>query len=287
MKMTSKPDKNNIVTDVIAILDESASMAKMDKEPIDSINFFFKEQKKQNDNANATLVTFNTHTKILFENKNLSDLNEINYSDYHPQGGTALNDAICSTINKKLNSSNPDNVVLLIITDGEENSSQNYSNEDTRNMISLVEDKHSWKVIFMGANIDAFSEGNKMNINTDRCAQYDQMVAGDLLSLCRTVSQQVSDYRRSRSEGDTDPELKIPGNIKMNRLYTNPVGDQEKKEVSREVLAMFPQPLTRQHNVEISGHYGRSSMQSPVNTSSIVTDNLPNVTMPDGTVIWI
>lgn len=286
--MTSTSKTNN-VTDVIVILDESASMASMGSEPMKAVDLFLKEQKTdQNNGAKATFVTFNTHTNIVFNDENLSDMKKFNEYEYKPKGGTALNDAICSTFNNKLNSSKSDNVVVLIITDGEENSSQYYSIKNTRDMINLVENKHSWKVIFMGANINAFSEGQKMNISTDRCAQYDQKVAGDLLSLCRTVSNNVDEYRRARSEGVSDPELKIQCDNNMNRMYTDPVGDQQKRDVARQVLTIVPQPLTRTPALYDNSDYdyGRSSAQSPIN-SLYGSSSTMNATLPDGTVIWM
>lgn len=261
--------QNDIVTDIIAILDESASMHGMGDEPVDSVNVFFEEQKKtQNDLATATLVTFNTHSRTIIDNKKLSELKKIQQHDYNPKGGTAINDAICSTIKSRLSSSKPNNVVLVIITDGQENSSQYYSIEDTREMINLVEEKHSWKVIFIGANIDVLSEGCKMNINADRCMQYEQMVPGDLLSSCRTASYHVDDYRRSRSGGN-NVELKMP---KLSQSYSVPIGDKEKTKISNEILG--PTPLTRTK---------KNFAQPP----SIIQVGQYNTTLPDGSVLWI
>lgn len=212
-------EQNIVVTDIIVILDESGSMDIMEKEPVQSVNIFLREQQKsQLENgcdANVTLMTFNTQTKTIIDNQKLSTVKEVKETEYKPTGRTALNDTICSTIKTKLCSDKHDDVVLVIITDGEENSSHTYSAEDTKNMIKQVEEIHSWKVIFIGANFDVLSIGQKMNINNNRCAQYDQSIPGSLMSLCRTVSSHIKDYRRSRSEGNKNIDLEIHTGIKQ------------------------------------------------------------------------
>ena len=211
-KNMTDTDGKSVVTDVIVILDESGSMKSMGLEPIQSANVFLMEQQKyqtHDDGAKATFVTFNTRINRVIDNQKLSEIKEIKESDYIPKGGTALNDAVCATIKSKLDSDKPDNVVLVIITDGEENSSHIYSTEDTRKMIDIVEKKHAWKVIFIGANVDVFADGLKININPNLCTQYNQTISGDLLSLFHTTSYQIDYYRRSRSEGNVDLDISI------------------------------------------------------------------------------
>lgn len=205
-------DRIGVVTDVIVIMDESGSMSSMGKEPVQSANAFIQEQKKSSidDGSRVTLVTFNVKSKRVIDNMLIADVNELKDESYSPSGGTALNDAVCTTIDHKLESGKPDNVVLLIITDGDENSSSKFSTTDTRKRIELVQKKHDWKVLFIGANIDAFADGCNISVNRNSCAQFDQDHRGDLLFLMRTTSEQVNDYRQARTEGDVDAELKAP-----------------------------------------------------------------------------
>jgi len=201
-----------VVTDIIVIMDESGSMSSMGKEPVQSANAFIQEQKKNNiyDGSRVTLVTFNVKSNRVIDNMLLSDVKELKDESYSPSGGTALNDAVCTTIDHKLESGKPDNIVLLIITDGEENSSSKFSTADTRKRIELVQKNHDWKVLFIGANIDAFTDGCNISVNHNRCAQFDQHLPGDLLCLMRTTSKHVNEYRRARTEGDIDAELNAP-----------------------------------------------------------------------------
>ena len=203
--------KDSVVTDIIIILDESGSMASMGKEPVRSVDAFIQEQKKNaDDDATLTLMTFNTKSTRVIDNQHISEVKNLQDQFYAPCGSTALNDAVCQTIDHKLNSDKPDNVVLLIITDGEENSSNTFSTANTRERIEKVQKDHDWKVMFIGANIDAFAEGCNLSVNSSMCAQYDQNLPDNLLFLIRTTSEQVSDYRRARTDGDNEADLKAP-----------------------------------------------------------------------------
>lgn len=243
--------KTDVVTGFIVILDESGSMASMGKEPIQSCNTFIDEQKKNSgDDISATVVTFNTSSKVLINNVPIKDVSEIPQDNYSPNGGTALNDAVCSTIKTRLESEKPDNVVLVIITDGLENASQTYSAKDTRDIIGQVEKDHSWKVIFMGANIDAFAEGAAMNVAMNRCTQYDQRVPGQLNELCRMASCNINEYRRARTEGNANadveaptitPSYSMPDSNEMNRwAFTAPVQSPLQRAVNN---SSFDEPF--------------------------------------------
>lgn len=203
--------QQNITTDIIMILDSSASMDTMGKEPVQSVNAFLNEQKNNSldDGATFTLVTFNHHTNVIMDNIPLKNAMPIEMCDYNPLGYTALNDAVCSTIKNVLESSKPRSKIVVIITDGEENSSLKYTKEDTKKMIKDCQDNHDWKFIFIGANIDAFAEGCNLNINKSQCGQFVQEIHGDLMKLCKQTSLSISQFRRARTDGYEEPELRV------------------------------------------------------------------------------
>lgn len=201
-------NKVSVVIDIIIVLDESGSMIYMGNEPIQSANAFIQEQQKiADDGSTITLVTFNDESNRLIDEQLLSDVKELSEDSYHPTGPTALNDAVCTTIDNKLKSKKSDSVILLIITDGEENYSKWFSAADTKKRIEKVQKEHDWKVVFIGANIDSFSEGQKISVDSDKCVQYNQSLPGNLLFLLRSVSGNVSEYRKSRSDGDIEANL--------------------------------------------------------------------------------
>ena len=206
----SKISNEEKVIDIITILDASGSMEYMGKEPIESINVFIDTQKETATGKETfSLITFSTTFKNIIDNENLLSMKPIEQTIYKPEGFTALNDAICSTIKKTLESPKPDNKILLVITDGEENASKHYKKTDVKKYISLVEEKHNWKVVFLGANMDAMEEGTDLNISQTRCCQFDQQTPGNLLEVCRSISNSANKYRIASSDANQVTDLII------------------------------------------------------------------------------
>ena len=60
---------------------------------------------------------------------------------------------------------------MVIITDGQENCSREYSKATIKKMISDKQEK-GWKFLFLGANIDAVSEAGSLGIDTNNAVKY-------------------------------------------------------------------------------------------------------------------
>jgi hypothetical protein len=102
------------------------------------------------------------------ENLNIQEYNEDKYV-LIPRGWTALYDAIGITINsigEKLSllaeEERPEKNFVIVLTDGEENQSKEFSVPKIKEMIKHQEDKYNWSFIFLGANIDSYKEGSKL-----------------------------------------------------------------------------------------------------------------------------
>ena len=113
---------------------------------------------------------------------------------------TALNDAICCTIHNKLKTERKNGIIMIVITDGEDNASQKYTNSDVKD---YIEKEYNWNVIFCGANIDAITEGSSRGVNPNMCFEFNKKTKGNLLNLCRNVSECVSDCRTYRMTDNT------------------------------------------------------------------------------------
>lgn len=66
----------------------------------------------------------------------------------------------------------PTKVIVMIITDGAENSSRKYSGEQIKSMIKHQEDKYGWEFMFLGANIDAFAVAGNLGMKLDNVSNY-------------------------------------------------------------------------------------------------------------------
>ena len=187
------PESQGVTQDLIVILDSSGSMSSMGAEPLESLNGFIKEQQSIGGDATFSLWMFDSTVRNIIDDVPLSEVKPI--TEYKPKNMTALNDAICTAIMSKLSRSKNDNVVVLVITDGLENSSSTYTKKAVNDMIETCEKEKNWKFIFMGANQDVFREGAMMGFDMHRCTSYNQQTPGNLRRVSQNVSDSVMQYR--------------------------------------------------------------------------------------------
>jgi len=205
--MSDQSSEEKIVQDILFLLDESGSMSSMGIEPVQAVNKFIDDQKAAmgDDGATFSLWKFNSTVVKLIDDMPLKDVGE--FSDFQPKDMTSLYDAIGSAIDTKKKKNSFNNVVCIILTDGLENSSTEYSAEIIRNMIKDMEENHNWKFVYLGANQDAFAVGSTMGVG--RCAQY-TCDPGEMIGITREVSDAVSSYRAHSSNIGRKAALTLP-----------------------------------------------------------------------------
>lgn len=158
-------------TEIVFILDQSGSMYSIYSDAIGGFNSFIKSQKEVEGECLFSAVLFDTTVKPLYSGIDLKEVVELTEKTYKPNGGTALLDAIGMTIDStgsRLRAmkevDRPDKILFVILTDGEENSSRAYTSEKVAEMIKHQREKYSWEFLFLAANQDAITAGNKLNI---------------------------------------------------------------------------------------------------------------------------
>lgn len=72
----------------------------------------------------------------------------------------------------------PENVLMVIITDGFENASRKFSSSDVKERIKHQTEKYNWEFQYLAANQDAFAAGSAMGIVADNCAAFAATPAG-------------------------------------------------------------------------------------------------------------
>ncbi|MDY2889819.1 MAG: vWA domain-containing protein [Candidatus Caccosoma sp.] len=202
------------ITELVFIIDKSGSMSGLENETIKGFNELLNKQKKQKDKALITTIFFNTTMQFINERKDINEVKEITLNDYRVGGCTALLDAIGNAINYIYNNQindkeNEYNNMVVIITDGLENSSLEFSYEKINSLINKKQ-KEDWQFIFLGANIDVIKEANKMGIASDNAVSYNNDEKGVKLNY-EAISLAISDVRSNkklskkwRSEIDDD-----------------------------------------------------------------------------------
>lgn len=196
-----KSKRTNNLTELVFILDRSGSMAGLEDDTIGGYNSVLQRQKNEVGEALITTVLFDNQVEILHDRVNIKEITTISDKDYFVRGSTALLDAVGKTINRiariEQQSSEDliaDKVMIVIITDGMENSSSEFSFEKLRAMIQHEKEKHGWEFVFLGANIDAVSAASDIGISKDRAANYNPDKKGTRLNY-EAINSVVSEIR--------------------------------------------------------------------------------------------
>jgi hypothetical protein len=98
----------------------------------------------------------------------LLELVDLDETNYRPNNGTALYDAIGDAIARideqiATGAVAPQRVLFAIITDGEENSSRRYGREKIFDMVRTHENA-GWSFVFMGANVDSYATSRSVGV---------------------------------------------------------------------------------------------------------------------------
>jgi uncharacterized protein YegL len=167
------------LTDITLVLDRSGSMDSIKIATIEGVNSFLSDQKRDEFKSVVSFVQFDDVYETVYVGKSIDKIQYLNEMSFQPRGLTALLDAIGKTIyttKKRINQlpkkERPDNVIIVIITDGMENASKEYSRNQIFNKIRRREEKNNWKFIFIAANQDAILEAQKFGIKRDQALQF-------------------------------------------------------------------------------------------------------------------
>lgn len=170
-------------TEIIFLIDKSGSMGHLTQDTIGGFNSFVESQK---DDTKTTLTTvlFDSTWNILHDGLDIYSVKPMTKEDYVTGGFTAMLDAIGETINRvqdrhdELGEEKPDNVLFVITTDGQENSSHSFTKAQINKMIKHQTKGHGWEFIFLGANMDAVQEASDIGISAQRAVSYDWSAQG-------------------------------------------------------------------------------------------------------------
>lgn len=196
--------KSNFVK-VVFIIDASGSMYSSKCDVIGGFNSFIDEQKKINvGEETVSVYQFNTNLTKVFENKDINEVPELTNDNYKVGGSTALNDAVCNVIDcvgKELNdmdeSNRPESVIVIIMTDGYENSSVGFTTKDVKDRITHQTEKYSWKFIYLGADITSTKDAEDIGIKNIGLS-----LKSNYSKVFNDMSGVVGQYRVCASSGD-------------------------------------------------------------------------------------
>ena len=200
---------------IVFVLDESGSMNSCVSDTIGGFNGLISKQREGTDQCHVTLNKFNSGPKTtVFSNVDIRDPRvQLNHSNYTPGGGTALLDALGDTIMQVngilqgIVTANRPNVLIVVMTDGEENASFRFSSTNVKNLVQAAR-AADWTFTFLGANIDSFSIGNTLGFHSGSVLNYS---TSNMAQTMDAVAGAATHYRSMRSMGLSNDQIEAKG----------------------------------------------------------------------------
>lgn len=196
------------LTEIVCVLDKSGSMMAVRDDSIGSFNQFLKEQKEAPGKANFSLTLFDTEYHYVYSGEDIQNVSELDSNTYNPGGMTALLDAVGKTIDetgRRLAETpghkRPGKVIFVILTDGQENSSKEYTFDIVKDKIEHQRNKYNWEFLFLGAGEDTIKQASQIGIGMDKTMSFSHSSKGyDTAS--KSYSSAVLNYRSVGDVGD-------------------------------------------------------------------------------------
>jgi hypothetical protein len=192
----------NDLTDLTVVMDRSGSMSACKTDAEGGLNTFIAKQKELPGECTFSLIQFNTNYQKVHAG---IPIKEVPHCTLDPMGSTALLDAVGRAIietGDRLKgvdeSQRPGLVVFVILTDGQENSSREFSRAKIKEMIEHQSSVYKWQFTYLGANQDAFAEAGAMGIAASSSANY---AAEKTSSAFGAASHNVARMRKDRATG--------------------------------------------------------------------------------------
>lgn len=191
------------LTDITLVVDRSGSMREIESDAQGGVNAFIEKQAAEPGEALLTLVQFDTEYEFVHQGM---PIKQVPKYQLLPRGMTALFDAVGRAINEtgerlaKIDEQDrPGLVVFVIMTDGLENSSREFTNLQVREMIEEQQTKYNWHFTFLGADQDAFAEAGKLGIDSVGAARFSK---GKVFAAYAGTAAKVGRMRKQAMAGE-------------------------------------------------------------------------------------
>ena len=191
------------LTELVFVLDKSGSMSGLEKDTIGGFNSMLDKQREEDGDVVISTVLFDDKMQILHDRAKLDKIANLTAGDYQVGGCTALLDALGNTIRhiNKVQKALPEDerpakTMFVITTDGQENSSRDFTYEKIRKMVEKKQEKRGWEFLFLGANMDAISAAADIGIKANRASNYCCDAVGTAVNYS-ALSKAVSRVRKA------------------------------------------------------------------------------------------
>ncbi len=183
------------------LLDRSGSMSGLEAAVVKGVSRFIAEQAAEPGTCRLTVAQFDSEApfEVLVDNVSVQKADPHALECYEPRGLTPLFDAVGRLIGcadrrvkqRREAGKKPEDQTIVIVTDGYENASTDYSVADLHELISKRRDQ-GWAFVFMGANQDSYAESARLGVDQRNVQNYeasDEGVGEAFASVSRAYSE--------------------------------------------------------------------------------------------------
>jgi len=194
-------------THISVILDRTGSMEAIRDDTIGGFNAFVKEQRRARGTATLTLVQFDSQDpyEVLQDWVDIQSVPLLTRENYVPRASTPLLDAMGRGIleleralEQRQGADAPDKVITLVITDGHENASREFTRETIRQMVAERQAR-GWQFVFLSADLEGIDDALHAGVRAAQSMAFDRHGGGIGRAMAST-SQRVTESRANRRD---------------------------------------------------------------------------------------
>lgn len=184
---------------MIFVIDESGSMAGSESDVTGGFNAYVEKQRKENPGkVQVSLYKFSDSVSRVVSNLPIGKVGLLTAADYEPGGFTALYDAMGQAIQdadvevvRFDVEGRPDRVMMVVITDGQENASKAFTSASIKALIATHESMLNWNFVYLGSGLtdlsDAEAIGVKYRVSSQKANlrnNFDSVAKNSMLFCC-------------------------------------------------------------------------------------------------------
>lgn len=167
-EQNGQPEADSVPLYVTLILDETGSMQSCKGAAIAGFNQYVERLRQDPAETRFTLTLFNSgKTEVRYRSIPVSAVQDLDVETYRPQDTTPLYDAIGRTLTLARREAPAEGKKFcVILTDGLENASQEYTRQQVFDLIKQCE-QQGWMFLYLGADHDVWSAGESLGVSAE------------------------------------------------------------------------------------------------------------------------
>lgn len=193
---------------ILFLLDRSGSMGAIKSAVIEGFNAFITSQREVVGTADFTLIQFDDKYEAVFKDVDLSEVPMLTDYNFIPRGMTALLDAmgraideLGRTLKSKKEADRPEKVIVAVLTDGQENASVKFTQNEVRKRIEHQQSFYNWEFMFLSADPMSLEMSREVGFKDDMRFSFN----ADAMDTKRVFSQMSSVVMAKRAP---EPRIK-------------------------------------------------------------------------------